>query len=646
MRLLWIAFAALSLVPQTPTPTPPPAPTTGTASIAGTVVNDEERAVPVRRAIVTIAGPGLVPSRSAITDDDGRFLAERLPAGRFTVSVSRAAFITSIYGAKRPGKPGTPVAVTTGQRVTGLTVKIWRGAVIAGVVRTEDGQPAAGLPVRVLAARQTNEPTIFTLNNNGAKTNDAGEFRIFGLQPGAYLVSVTPPVLQGMPPTSVSEAEMDAALARLRTRAPSAPSAQPAPTKPNAVLPPDPAPLAGSQPFAYSAIYFPGTPNMSQATPITLVPGQVVDNLDLQLQRVATASIGGIVTLPDGAGAPSARVQMTQTAPPGYTLDAPLVASATTLPDGRFRIPAVGPGDYTVASRATPAGAVSSGRGGGPALWAETKISVAGGDTTGLSLNLAPGPALTGRVAFAEGTLKPPVDLTQLRVALVTPASLTRRGPALGSEFNPAPPLALNADGTFEIGGIPPGGFLFQITGPGVGPTGWWLRSMISEDRDVLDRLIDIRPGSPSMNVVVSMSDRHTELSGTLRTSTGQPQADVFVIAFSPDRALWGLGARRVRAVRPGADGHYSMPDLPPGDYLVGVVTDVDPEDWQNPALLDQLVPTSAKVTIGEGEKKVQDLQTRRDVRPSASTSSSRVPLVFLRTPRGRRHGPRLGPSR
>ena len=39
------------------------------------------------------------------------------------------------------------------------------------------------------------------------------------------------------------------------------------------------------------------------------------------------------------------------------------------------------------------------------------------------------------------------------------------------------------------------------------------------------------------------------------------------------------------------------------------IVTDIDPDDWQDPAVLDKLVPTSVKVTIGEGEKKVQDLQ-------------------------------------
>lgn len=606
MKAIWVLLATLSFAPQTQTPTPAPIPTTGSASIAGLVVNDEERAVPVRRAIVTVSGAGLVPSRSAITDDDGRFVVERLPAGRFTISVSRASFITSIYGAKRPGKPGTPIAVTAGQRVTGLTVKLWRGAVIAGVVRTEDGEPAPGLAVRVLAARATPEATIFTLNNNGSKTNDAGEFRIFGLAPGSYIVGVTPPVLQGMPPTSMREADMDAALAALRMRASTATSAVSTPSTTSASTPSMP---GTSPPFSYAAIYAPGTPNMSQATPITLLAGQVVENVDLQLQRVPTASISGIVTMPDGAAASGARVQVTQMPPAGYTLDTPLQASTTTSPDGRFRLPAVGPGDYTLAARATPPGVMTSALRGGPAFWHETKLAVAGGDINGLSLGLQPGPAITGRVTFAEGALKPPADLTKLMVSLVTPASLTRRGPVMGSEFNPALPMPLKEDGSFEIAGIPPGGFLFQLTGPGIGSSGWWLRSMMSGERDLLDRLIQVRPGSPSMDVVVSLSDRHTELSGTLRTGTGQPAADVFVIAFSPDRTMWGQGARRVRAVRPGADGRYVMPDLPPGEYLVGVVTDVDPEDVQSAALLDQLALTSVKITLGDGEKKVQDLQ-------------------------------------
>jgi hypothetical protein len=66
-------------------------PTAGTASISGQVVNDEEQPRPVRRAIVTLTGSDLRPSRGAITDDEGRFTIANLPPGRVTLTVTRAA---------------------------------------------------------------------------------------------------------------------------------------------------------------------------------------------------------------------------------------------------------------------------------------------------------------------------------------------------------------------------------------------------------------------------------------------------------------------------------------------------------------------------------------------------------------------------
>jgi hypothetical protein len=507
MKGACVVLLALALAPQTPTPTP----TTGTASIAGTVVDDQARAVPVRRAVVTVAGPGLVPSRSAITDDDGRFAIDRVPAGRFTISVSRASFVTSLYGAKRPGKPGTPIVVAAGQRVTGLVVKLWRGAVIAGVVRTEDGQPAEGLPVRVIAARQASEPSIFTLDNNGMKTNEAGEFRIFGLPPGSYLLSVTPTVLRGTSPTATSEAEMDAALAALRTRAAATTAGRPA-----SALPPT------SRPFAYAAIYFPGTASMSQATPITLAPGQIVEGVDLQLQRVSTASIGGIVTHPDGRGASSASIQIVEAPPPGYTLDTPLQATARTMPDGTFRIPAVSPGDYTLTARATPTGVATSGRGGGPALWGEMKLSVSGNDIGGLTLGLESGPALTGRVAFAEGALKPPADLTQWRVSLVTPASLTRRGPVMGSRVQLR--TSDRAQRGWHVRDCRHSAGRSCSTTARRGPAGWWMRSMSIGDRDPLDRPSRLPGQSVDERRALDVRSAH-RVVGHIAHPTGQPES-------------------------------------------------------------------------------------------------------------------------
>src|SRR5687768_10847202 len=99
----------------------------GTARLSGVVVDERDSAV--RRAIVTLNGGALTRSRSAVTDDEGRFEFTGLPAGQFSLSASRAAYVTSSYGSKAPGRPGTPLRVTDGQTIANLSIILARGAV-------------------------------------------------------------------------------------------------------------------------------------------------------------------------------------------------------------------------------------------------------------------------------------------------------------------------------------------------------------------------------------------------------------------------------------------------------------------------------------------------------------------------------------
>jgi hypothetical protein len=48
---------------------------------------------------------------------------------------------------------------------------------------------------------------------------------------------------------------------------------------------------------------------------------------------------------------------------------------------------------------------------------------------------------------------------------------------------------------------------------------------------------------------------------------------------------------------------------LPPGDYFLAALTDVEPGDWQDASFLAQLVAASVRVTIAEGGQTVQDLR-------------------------------------
>jgi hypothetical protein len=572
-------------------------PTTGTATISGAVVNDEDPAQPVRRAVVTLTGPDLRPSRGAVTDDAGRFTIANLPAGRFTLTVSRASYVTSVYGAKRPGRPGTPLSIAAGASITGLTVRLWRGAVVAGVVRDPNGAPVPRIPVTTIPAKPAATSSILTLSNNGVTTNEQGEFRIFGLAPGAYVV-VAKPSSGGSQIQALRESEVDALLESLRRRTPA-----PAPVAPAAAVP-----------FDYAAVYYPAATSPAQATVLRLAPGQEVTGLDLTLMRVATAVVSGVVTLPDGRPAAGASVQLSANVPDGpFKPESRLELNATADAEGRFRIVQAAPGVYQIMARAaaeppppsTP-GIVTPGP-VGPQLWASAPLSIGASNVEGLALNVTPGFTITGRVQFQSDVQKPPVGAA-LRIFLLPSSVATQRPGTAITTLAFVPPVTVRPDGTFDVVNLPPGTFRFQIIGPVLAAGGWVPRSAVLDGRDLLDADFTIPAGSGRGEVTVTLTDKVTELSGVLQMASGAPVSDVFVIAYAADRSRWGPGARRVQAVRPAVDGRYSMSGLPPGDYLLAAVLDVDQDDWNDPVFLEQ-VPASIKLTLGEGDKKTQHVR-------------------------------------
>jgi hypothetical protein len=81
------------------------------------------------------------------------------------------------------------------------------------------------------------------------------------------------------------------------------------------------------------------------------------------------------------------------------------------------------------------------------------------------------------------------------------------------------------------------------------------------------------------------------------------------VIAFSADRSVWLPQSRRLRSVRPSTDGQFRFDDLPAGEYYVAALTDGDADDWQSSGFLAEAIQGAIKVTLGDGERKTQDLR-------------------------------------
>jgi protocatechuate 3,4-dioxygenase beta subunit len=573
----------------------------GTARVSGSVVTDERPPRPVRRAIVTISGSPLPVSRSTITDDGGHFEFRALPAGRFTVTAARRAFVTTGFGAKRAGRPGTPISVADGAHAQEVRITLPRGAVLTGVITDPNGAPVPSLPVSVFRV----SPTYTTAGQD--LTDDRGMYRVYGLPPGDYVVAAVPRPSGVGEMGVMSEKEVDAALRALEQRG----SVSLTATRPGAAVAAGPESDSPRRAYSFAPFYYPGTAVAAEATKITVATGDERGGLDFTLGVVPTAAVAGVVTGADGQ--PARDVQLTIL---GSGPSLPLVIGVGTLnpirtgPDGTFQFASVTPGSYRITGRRVPGSpapqpgvlsAPTASTGRGPTTeWAVSEVTVNGDDIAGLSLTLQPGLRLTGRLTF-EGTATLPSNLSSMQITLVPSPAPARSGGIA--------PVSVKPDGTFEITNLLPGAYSVGLTMPDSVAKTWWPRAAVARGRDVLDLPIDLAAIGDAPDIVFTLSDRRPSLSGTVAAANGEPVPDAFVIVFSADRIHWHAQSRRIRVERPATDGQYRIADLPPGDYFVTAVEDAEPDEWFERAFLERLVPGAVRVTIAEGEQKPLDVR-------------------------------------
>jgi hypothetical protein len=138
-------------------------------------------------------------------------------------------------------------------------------------------------------------------------------------------------------------------------------------------------------------------------------------------------------------------------------------------------------------------------------------------------------------------------------------------------------------------------------------------KSAMVDGRDVSETPLDLQGGDIS-GLVIHFTDRWSGLSGFVRSTRGDGDAEATVVIFPADAEKWtnyGTNPRRVRSARTSKTGEYKITSLPPGDYYVVALQEDDAADWNDPKTLEALARVAMDVTIGEGEHKIQDLRTR-----------------------------------
>jgi hypothetical protein len=267
---------------------------TGPYRLSGTVVNSATGA-PIRRALVQVY---LGASHAMLTDGEGRFEFNDLPAGQTVVGVQKPGFFSEQdLGQRLMLSP--PAMIEVGPEENPLVLKLVPEGIIFGRVDA-DGEPLENLPIKVIALRVVNGRKRWEQQGT-ATTDEDGSFRIANLSPGIYYIAAGP------------RQDFD-----------------PAAGKPRA---------AGG----YSEVFYPDVPEIEAATPIEIVPGEQTE-ADLSLKAEQIYQVSGTVV----GSATSRGVSLQFVNRSGESLGVPVQFDPKT---GKFQT-SIAAGSYTLRARA------------------------------------------------------------------------------------------------------------------------------------------------------------------------------------------------------------------------------------------------------------------------------------------------------
>jgi protocatechuate 3,4-dioxygenase beta subunit len=530
----------------------------GTAKISGRVVAADS-GNPLRRAQIRLTATGVRANRVATTDNDGKYQFTDLAAASYRLQVSKAGYITLEYGQARPFEAGKPLDLADGRTLDKIDFSLPRGSVITGRLTDEFGDPIADASVQAMRYQFVNGQRQLVAVGRAGTSDDVGQYRIFGLMPGDYIVRAM-----------VQDKTMIAAAFG-----------------------------GGEDPSGYPTTYYPGTTDVGQAQSVNVALGQELNSVFFSLVPARLARISGTVIDSQGH-ALSGGVVLVRSAMGGGAGGPLNIGGANQVrADGSFTINNVAPGEYTLDVQQRPRDLANLGT--TQLEFASIPITVSGSDLTGLTIVTTTGVTVSGRVVL-QGQKTQGVSLLGIQISVTSPSGtqsiMGMAGRALGGG-------RINDDGTFQLRGLA-GPQMIRV---GNVPAGWVLKSITLEGEEITDAPFDFKTGRNLDGLLVALTDKITDLSGSAIDSHGQPVKDYVVVIFPDDSRLWGGQSRFVRTSRPNQDGTFDIKGLPPAKYLAVALDSLESGTQSDPAVLEKLRLRAKSFTLTESTTQTLKLE-------------------------------------
>jgi hypothetical protein len=530
-----------------------------TASISGRVTTAETGA-PLRRAEVRATSERGV-SRLTTTDGEGRYVVRDLPAGSYTLHVSKTGFVPLYFGQYRPFERRTIIGLNEGERFS-ASVALRRAGAITGRIVDRAGEPVTGARVQVL--RRTVVQGARGLQAAGVSdiTDDTGAYRVYALPPGDYYVIVTPRRVE------------DSAGRLVRQEVPG----------------------------RGSPIFYPGTANREEAQRIT-VDASGEARADMTLVEVRTSRVSGVVLTAMGAPAGGAMVTLMSQ---GWNLASSMASEPAALqslqfrddaaPDGTFAVEGVPPGAYTLVVQTRPAipifGSQTELRNSRPLFEAGSVSVTVAGDVDGLTVTTSPGGTVDVEFVAADGVTAPLPSRIRLTARMTDRSS---ESATMGAVANARVRLELLRPARLDVEGL---------------PENWAVKAILLDNLDVTDAAIQVKGGSASVRVV--LTDRVTEVTGSVAapSSDSAPTTPATVVAFADDEKKWTYPSRFIRIARTNERGAFRMLGLPPDETYRFVAVDyLEDGEETDPDFLGKLRERATRLRLVEGDRKAIDLR-------------------------------------
>ena len=476
------------------------------------------------------------PPRTVRTDSRGEYTFRDLEAGQYILRATRDGYIPQDYGQKTTSsfRRGTSLSVGPGQVVDEVDFHLIRAGVVEGRVVDQDNEPLVRVQVMLSGYRSLGgQRRLMPFGQD--ETDDRGQFRIFGIPPGAYLLAASP--------------------------------------RPFAAL-------TGGAERPFPPTYYPGVLRVEEAATVQVTAGAEVGGFNITLIETLTYNVNGRVLTPEGKPAHSVWIMTSMIGP-----------NTNTDLQGKFKVSGLLPGRHRLYARAGS---------GEDAQMASATVDVVDQDLSGLTLMLAKGADITGRILVdGEGA-----DLDWRRISLgMSPSRDNLNRLSFGSIR-----ASIEKDLTFKIANHPEGSYHLMVMLP---PGNHYISAIRVDGQDITDRPMELKSNDRLDGMEIRISSQGARISGHVEQAEEREVATgATVLVFSADPQRRDYPSRFTRTTQTDQSGYYSLEGLVPGKYLVCALVDHQSGNEWDPDYLRSLEKDSKRIDLSPGRTVQESLVT------------------------------------